>query len=56
MIMQLWKIKVTFHYLDKDSMKKIMTKMIIPKVEYEEAVWIPQKKHEEIGMDTQNSH
>lgn len=48
---------MAFHYLDKDKMKKIITKMIMPKLEYAEAVWMPQKKkHEETGQDTQNSH
>ena len=39
-------IRVAFHFLDKDMMKKIITTMIRPKLEYAETVWSPHmKKH-----------
>ena len=39
-------IKVAFHYMDKDMMKKIITTMIRPKLEYAAVAWSPHcKKH-----------
>jgi len=37
-------IRVAFHFLDKNMMKKIITTMIRPKLEYAEIVWSPHKK------------
>ncbi len=37
-------IRMTFHFLDKDMMKKILTTMIRPKLEYAEVIWSPYKK------------
>ena len=39
-------IRVAFHFLDKEMMKKIIITMIRAKLEYAETVWSPQmKKH-----------
>ena len=35
---------MAFHFLDKDMMKKIITTMIRPKLEYAEVIWSPHKK------------
>ncbi|MPC94232.1 hypothetical protein E2C01_089394 [Portunus trituberculatus] len=32
-------IRVAFHYMDKDMMKKIITSMIHPRLEYAAVVW-----------------
>ncbi len=37
-------IRVAFNYLDKEMMKKIITHMIRPKLEYAAVVWSPHKK------------
>ena len=37
-------IRVAFNYLDKEIMKKIITHMICPKLEYAVVVWSPHKK------------
>ncbi len=37
-------IRMTFHFMDKDMMKKILTTMTRPKLEYVEVVWSPYKK------------
>ena len=38
------KIQIAFHFLDKDMMKKIITTMIRPILEYAEVIWFPHKK------------
>ena len=35
---------MTFHFLDKDMMRKDLTPMITPKLEYTKAIWSPHKK------------
>ena len=37
-------IRVAFHYMDKDMMKKILTSMICPRMEYAAVVWSPNAK------------
>ncbi len=37
-------IGTAFNFMDKDMMRKIITTMIRPKLEYAEAVWPPYKK------------
>ena len=50
-------IRVAFNYLDKEMMKKIITSIIRPKLEYAAVVWSPHKqKDKETGKDTKNSH
>ena len=39
-------IRVAFHYIDKDMMKKIITTMIRPKFEYAAVVWSPSSKRD----------
>ena len=46
---------MAFHFLDKDMMRKIITTMIRPKLEYAEVIWSPhKKKHVEIRKNTEN--
>ena len=35
----LTEIRVAFHYMDRDMMRKILTTMICPKLEYAAVVW-----------------
>ena len=37
-------IRLAFHYMDKEMMKKLITTMIRPKLEYAGVVWSPHKK------------
>ena len=37
-------IRVAFHYTDKEMMKKILTSMIHPKLQYAAVVWSPNVK------------
>ena len=37
-------IRVAFHYMNKDKMKKILTSMIRPRLEYDAVVWSPNVK------------
>ena len=37
-------IRVAFHHMDKDMMKKIMTAMVRPRLEYAAVVWSPHTK------------
>ena len=46
-------IRVAFHYMDEDMMRKIITTMIRPKLEYAATVWSPHKK-KHIGKNTKN--
>ena len=39
-------INVAFHYMDKDMMKKILTNMICPRLEYASVVWSPNAKED----------
>ena len=41
-------IRMAFHFLDKDMMRKITTTMIRPKLEYAEVIWSPHKKLQRI--------
>ena len=42
--MMLLNIRMAFHFLDKDVMRKIITTMIRLKLEYAEIIWSPHKK------------
>ena len=42
--MMLRNIRMAFHFLDKYLMRKIITTMIRPKLEYAEVIWSPHKK------------
>ena len=37
-------IRMAFHLLDKDMMRKIIITMIIQKLEYAKVIWSPHKK------------
>ena len=37
-------IRVVFHYMDKDMMRRILTSMVRPKLEYAAVVWSPNAK------------
>ena len=37
-------IQMAFHFLDKNMMRKILTTMIRPNLEYAEVIWSPHKK------------
>ena len=37
-------IRMVFHFLDKDIMRKIITSMVRPKIKYAEVIWSPHKK------------
>ena len=37
-------IRVAFHHMDKDMMKRILTSMIRPRLEYAAVVWSPHAK------------
>ena len=37
-------IRVAYHYMDKDMMKRILTSMIRPRLEYAAVVWSPHAK------------
>ena len=42
--MMLRNVQMAFHFLDKDMMRKIITTVIRPKLEYAEVIWSPHKK------------
>ena len=43
MLRNIW---IVFHFLDEDNMRKIITTMIRPKLEYTEIIWsLHKKKH-----------
>ena len=44
-------MRMAFHFLDKDVMRKILTTMITPKVEYAEAIWFPYKKEHVVKLE-----
>ena len=50
--------RVAFHYMDKDMMKRILTSMIRPRLEYAAVVWSPHAKkgHKETRKDPKSSH
>ena len=54
--MMLRNIRMAFHFLDEDMMRKILTTMIRPKLEYAEVIWSPHKKKAcvEIRKNTEN--
>ena len=37
-------LRMAFYFLDKDMMRKTITAMIRPKLEYAEIIWFPHKK------------
>ena len=41
MLRNIW---IAFHFLDKDMMRKIITTMIKPSMEYAKVIWSAQKK------------
>ena len=41
--MMLRNIQMAFHFLDKDMMRKDITLMIRPKLEFAEVIWSPHK-------------
>ncbi len=51
-------LRVAFHFLDKDMMKKIIATLTRQKLEYAETVWSPHKKKicEEIRKNIKNSN
>ena len=49
--MMLRNIRMAFHFLDQDMMKKIMTTMIRPKLEYAEVIWSPHKKKHVLKLE-----
>ena len=54
--MMLRNIRMAFNFLDKDMMRKIVTTMIRPKLEYAEVIWSPHQKKAcvEIRKNTEN--
>ena len=48
MLRNIW---MTFHFLDKDMMRKIITTMIRPKLEYAEVIWSPYKKKHVLKLE-----
>ena len=48
-------IRVAFSYLDKE-LKKIITSIMCPKLEYAAVIWSTQENYKETGKDTKNSH
>ena len=47
--MMLRNIRMAFNFLDKDMMRKIITTMVRPKLEYAEVIWsLHKKEHVEI--------
>ena len=42
---------MAFHFLDKDVIKKIITIMIRPKLEYAEVIWSPHKKKHVLKLE-----
>ena len=48
MLRNIW---MTFHFLDKDMMRKILITMIRPKLEYAEVIWSPYKKKHVLKLE-----
>ena len=48
MVRNIWMV---FHFLDKDIIRKIITTMIRPKLEYAEAIWSPHKKKHVLKLE-----
>ena len=44
-------IRMAFHFLDKDIMRKIITTIIRPKLEYAEIIWSPHKKNHVLKLE-----
>ena len=42
---------MALHFLDKDMMRKIITTMIRPKLEYAEVIWFPHKKKHVLQLE-----
>ena len=42
---------MAFHFLAKDMMRKIITTMIKPKLEYAEVIWSPYKKKHVLKLE-----
>ena len=47
-------IFMAFHFLEKNMMRKIITTMIRPKLEYAEVIWFLHKKNVEIRKNAEN--
>ena len=50
---------MTFHFLDKDTVKKIPTTVFRPKLEYAEVVWWPYRRKQiksKKKKNIENSH
>ena len=43
--------RMAFHFLDKDMVRKILTSMIRPKLEYSEAIRSPQNKKHVVELE-----
>ena len=46
-------IRMGFHFLYKDMMRKIITTMIRPKQEYAKVIWSPHKKKHVLTLEIQ---
>ena len=44
-------IRMAFHFLDEDTIRKIITLMIRPKLEYAEVIWFPHKKKHVLKLE-----
>ena len=44
-------IRMAFHFLDKDMMRKIITSMIRAKLEYAEVIWSPHKEKHVLKLE-----
>ena len=49
--MMLRNIRMAFHFLNKDMMRKIITTMIRPNLEYAEEMWFPHKKKHVLKLE-----
>ena len=49
--MMLRNIRLAFHFLDRDRMRKIITTMIRPKLEYAEIMWSSHKKKHVLKLE-----
>ena len=49
--MMLRNVRIAFHFLDKDMMRKMITIVIIPKLEYAEVIWSPHKKKHVLKLE-----
>ena len=44
-------IRIAFHFLDKNMMKKLLTTIIKPKLQYAEVIWFPHKKKQVLKLE-----